>query len=106
MNLDENVETILTMFQNSQSDPISVSEVIEEDVKKWLDLCNVQEISHYFLTHGLHFKKIIFVDMQKLLSNLKQKSQAADTTTNNRTLFGSQGIRNFSKLILALLVLI
>ena len=42
LNLDEKTETILTMIHNSQSDPMAVNEIIEDYVKKMMEVNGVQ----------------------------------------------------------------
>lgn len=68
INMDVETQTLLTMFNQSNSDPMAVNEVIEEFTNKLLDRNGVQKISEYFLDHSMHFKRIIFKDLSKLLA--------------------------------------
>lgn len=42
LNLDEKVDVILTMLNNSKSDPMTVNEIIEDFTKKLLEENGVQ----------------------------------------------------------------
>jgi len=88
LNLDEKMETVLTMMHNSQSDPMAVNEIIEDFVKELMEKNGVQQISSYFLDHSLNFKKIIFTDMAKLLNEMKAKQQQRVLNQQHRSLFG------------------
>lgn len=69
-NMDENMETILTMFNQSQADPMAVDEVIEDFTQKLLDRNGVQQIADYFLDHTMSFKRILYVDVEKMMAQL------------------------------------
>lgn len=46
---------------------MSVNEVIEDFTNNLLDRNGVNKIAEYFLDHSIHFKRIIFTDMNKML---------------------------------------
>lgn len=74
-NMDESMETILTMFNQSQADPTAVNEVIEDFTNNLLDKNGVQKIAEYFLDHSIHFKRIIFTDMDKMMAQMEAASK-------------------------------
>lgn len=78
INLDENTQTILTLFNQSATDPTSVNEVIEDFTNRLLERNGVQKIAQYFLDHSMHFKRIIFTDLKKMLAQLEAETKSKD----------------------------
>lgn len=64
-NLNESMETVLTMFNQSESNPAETNEVIEEYTKNLIDRNGMKSLMGYFLDHSLHFKKLLTTDIDE-----------------------------------------